>query len=254
MAVPIPYEHEKMILPNPAWDQCGKEKDREYELFNCYRRLTEIRTFTKTALAYANQHKEDNKPVPMPAQIGIIARRWYWVDRVEAWDRHIRNEFDRAIITRRVHVAERHLEIAKRMGNIILARIIQIEENPSLLNIDQIKGWAETLVKIERLALGDATDILEDRADPTNLRNTLRQKLVEMKDRMEHAERLTGRIVGDDENGDGLAVAGRVVDTPQSLPAPAGIWHEGEDAPNYTLTTDEPSPHEATSLEDDDDA
>ena len=96
-----------------------------------------------------------------PTWIELLSRTWHWVDRVRAWVKLQDDMVRLAKLEALIEMNQRHATVAKGM-------VIKVVEKLQKLDLDEMKPsdvarWFEVAVKVERLTLGEETDIVRQK-------------------------------------------------------------------------------------------
>jgi hypothetical protein len=131
------------------WERVTGESAKAYVHFALYRDMGSERSLRKVA--------EGGEGTAKIRQLEKWSVRWRWVERAQAYD----DEMDRQLRAKkekaRKEMAERHAKMALIGQGTVLERFRQIK--PEELTPSQAVQWFDTLTKIERLALGEPTEI-----------------------------------------------------------------------------------------------
>jgi hypothetical protein len=131
------------------WERLPGESAKAYEHFVLYRDTGSGRSLRKVA--------ECGESAAKIRQLEKWSVRWRWVERAQSYD----DEMDRQLRAKkekaRAEMAERHAKMALIGQGTVLERFRQIK--PEDLTPSQAVQWLDTLTKIERLSLGEPTEI-----------------------------------------------------------------------------------------------
>lgn len=129
------------------WDRQPGEGATPYRQFTVYRDLGQTRSVQKVADKVQRSR-------------GFLQRVAYanrWVERATAWDMEQDREFRAAVLQQRRQMVESHVRIARTMLEKIVTRLRSIE--PGKLSPRDLVYWLDVAVKVERLALGETTEV-----------------------------------------------------------------------------------------------
>lgn len=129
---------------------------QKHEPWKCYERFQAYRDLPKSRRNYKRVAEQFGVSLK---RISNIGRRWMWVARVEAYEA----EMDRIAMLEQVEdrkrAYKRQMNVSRAMGNIVAQALSELD--PSSLTPNQITHMAEVQAKMERLALGQATEQFE---------------------------------------------------------------------------------------------
>ncbi|MGE5528077.1 MAG: hypothetical protein ACM3X6_02915 [Patescibacteria group bacterium] len=160
--------------PPPAprpWEQQPGESAKAFEAFARYRDMGAARSLAKVSQALSKSK--------------VLLQRWSsafsWVERVEAWDRHIARQEQEAQLKARLDMAARHAKAAMALMHKALQKLAKMK--PEELEPGDVARFIDTAVKIERVACGEPADIIrtEDGGERTvtdDERNELARKIL----------------------------------------------------------------------------
>src|SRR5215831_977334 len=124
------------------WDRMDDEPSKDYALFRAYRDLPVLqRRLAKVAAD--NDISE--------SQVRVLAKRWGWQDRVEAWDEVIHHAEDRE----RLEAIRQMHQVHRQAGRAALTKALQglQQLNPNELTAGTIARLLELGAKLERSTL-----------------------------------------------------------------------------------------------------
>lgn len=208
------------------WERLGGESDDAFAAFNAYRELGPRRTIAK--LVEPLGYKTDGS-------LNLWSQRHSWVARAAAWDEHVE------AAKRDAHIKEVE-RIAKQQANIISgtltamalpmqALLQKVKENPNELRdthtqselldrIDQYGNTIERFIKLQRLIIGEPTDITAQNASvAVGPRDDVAKAIMDDPESAALASQLLQRTAArlSDAGGLGLAHVGEDVDTGGAL-------------------------------------
>lgn len=129
------------------YERIEGETPKQWEAFKKYRDMGLTRNLRTVA-------KELNKSL---ALIGRWSSANDWVDRVAEYDRDMDKQEILESIKKRKEMVRRHAQVSKMFQNKILERMQRL--NSAELSPGDLSRWFEMAVKIERLSMGEATEI-----------------------------------------------------------------------------------------------
>lgn len=145
-------------LQNP-WDQLPDECSKSWEAFKTYRDLGTKRTFKDAVFKLTG--KRNTK-----ARFDVWSKKHNWQMRVRAYDRFMDTQSINKKAEEIREMADRHSTMAVIFLNKVVARLQNID--PNTLTADQMLKWFETAARVERLARGEATDIVKTNSGAIN--------------------------------------------------------------------------------------
>lgn len=137
------------MVDRDRWDRQKGESRKAYEAFSIYRDLGPSRSIAKVA----------EKLGKSKSLLERWSRKWNWVERTEQYDEYQDRMYRLEQEEKRKEMAERHARQAKMFQNKVVQRLQTLE--PSQLSATELVRWFDTAVKVERLSLGESTDIAE---------------------------------------------------------------------------------------------
>jgi hypothetical protein len=133
--------------PEP-WEQQPRETGRAFGAFAIYRDLGPRRSLrAATAKFYGRTSSA------LERQVDKWSRTFNWVERVNAWDRHLDALGCQTQEERRREMAERHVEVCRALQAKALQRLQEL--SPEELGPGDLLRYIVEAVKVERLALGE---------------------------------------------------------------------------------------------------
>jgi hypothetical protein len=133
--------------PEP-WEQQPGESSRAFGAFCAYRALGPRRSLRAAAAAFYGSTSSSRE-----RQFDKWSRAFNWVERTNAWDRHLDIEAREAQEQARREMAERHLREARTLQGKALQRLQAL--TPEELGPADLLRFIVEAVKLERLALGE---------------------------------------------------------------------------------------------------
>jgi translation initiation factor 2B subunit (eIF-2B alpha/beta/delta family) len=82
-------------------------------------------------------------------------------DSSQAWDSYLDDQVLALVADQVTEARARHAAAARTMVDKVAERLTEVD--PSELSVSELARWIDVAVKVERLALGDAGQILETR-------------------------------------------------------------------------------------------
>ena len=140
------------------WNRAEDETDAQFRGFTIYRDLGPTRELRSAAAIYADVEV---------ATVSTVDRmkKWSaqrgWVARCQAWDSYLDNQMLALVADQVTDARARHAAAARIMVDKVAERLTEVD--PSELSVSELARWIDVAVKVERLALGDAGQILETR-------------------------------------------------------------------------------------------
>lgn len=141
----------KTIQPEP-WERQPGESSKAYEAFCLYRDMGPGERSTRKVA------KKLNKSL---TQIGKWSSRWNWVERAAAWDDELDRQARLAQAKAIKEMNERHAKQARALQTKALQRLQKM--NPEEMSPEQVRLYILEAAKLERLAMGEAENIIEER-------------------------------------------------------------------------------------------
>lgn len=132
------------------WDRQPGEGPRPYAQFVVYRDMGPGRSIKKAS------EKIKNRSL---AYLYQVAHKNRWTERASLYDLEMSRQFNETVIQRRKDMATRHYAVAANMLSKASERLLAVDVDQ--LSLRDLAYWVETAVKVQRLALGSPTDILE---------------------------------------------------------------------------------------------
>ena len=154
------------------WTRAEGETDAQFRGFTIYRDLGPTRSLTAAAAIYAD--------LPVATQSTFDRfRKWSasksWVARSQAWDSYLDDQMLALVADQVTEARARHATAARIMVDKVSERLASVD--PDELSVSELARWIDIAVKVERLALGDAGQILETReVDTTETQETRRSR------------------------------------------------------------------------------
>lgn len=130
------------------WEQQPRESSRAYGAFCAYRDLGPRRSLHAAATAFYGRASGS-----LERQLDKWSRAFGWVERANAWDRHLDDEARAAQEAARRDVVERHLREARTLQGKALQRLQAL--TPEELGPAELLRYIVEAVKLERLVLGE---------------------------------------------------------------------------------------------------
>ena len=135
--------------PVDSWDQQHGETDYAFGIFNDYLHMGPQRTIAALALSR-------NTDI---YNLYRMSGKSHWVSRSFDWDREQDRLFALEIMDERKKAAIQEVSLARKFLHKVSRRLEDID--PRVLTPDQLIKWFEVAVKIERLALGTPTEVID---------------------------------------------------------------------------------------------
>jgi hypothetical protein len=146
----------------PPWEQRPGESSRAFGAFCAYRDLGPRRSLRAAAEAFYRRSS-----AAVLRQLQTWSATYGWVERGNAWDRHLDAEACHAQEKARREMAERHAQEARGLQSKALERLRSLRPE-ELAPADVLRYFVEA-AKLERLAMGEPEAISEQRYGPVVL-------------------------------------------------------------------------------------
>jgi hypothetical protein len=130
------------------WEQRPRESSRAYAAFCAYRDLGPRRSLRAAATAFYGRATPS-----LERQVDKWSHAFDWVQRANAWDRHLDAEARQAQEAARRDMVERHLREARTLQGKALQRLQAL--TPEELGPAELLRYIVEAVKLERLVLGE---------------------------------------------------------------------------------------------------
>jgi hypothetical protein len=130
------------------WEQQPRESSRAFGAFSVYRDLGPRRSLRAAAAAFY-----ERSAAALERQVDKWSRAFRWVERANAWDRHLDAEACQAQEQARREMAERHVREARALQAKALERLRALR--PEELEPADLLRYIVEAAKLERLALGE---------------------------------------------------------------------------------------------------
>jgi len=142
----------KEILDNLlfSWDRQPGEGAIAFKLFTAFREMGSDRTYKKVCEMFPD--KQYNA-------INQMGSRLQWYKRAEEWDNYKREKMQRELDEEILYARIRQQRIGKSMQLLGEKGLTMLEEYPEELTAADLSKLIDIGTKIERLALGDPTNI-----------------------------------------------------------------------------------------------
>ena len=138
-----------MSEPSAApWEQQSGESSRAYSAFCAYRKLGPRRSLLAAAPAFYGRTTSS-----VQRQLDKWSRAFDWVQRANAWDRHLDAEARETQEAARRDMVQRHLQEALALQSKALERLRALV--PQELGPADLLRYIVEAAKLERLALGE---------------------------------------------------------------------------------------------------
>lgn len=141
-------------LGQDPWERLPGETDLGYERFTHYLMQTRPensphrRTFTRTAAHFSVR----------PERVYEMAHKWHWALRADCWDREMEHQAQQVFVEERRASARRQARLGTRLQELaLIGADNMVAVRGADLTPADVARLADTGVKIERLARGDAT-------------------------------------------------------------------------------------------------
>jgi hypothetical protein len=158
--------------PIEAWDQREDETGPAYAAFVVYRDLGLTRSLARvrTDWGTAGAHLGVKATPPSATSIELWSSKYSWLIRVSAYDRWLDRAWQLEVKERKRKAARRNADMASEAMDLVAARISQMtkhfdltseeydKERPPPLDVLDLRRLVDSLGKLERLALGEATE------------------------------------------------------------------------------------------------
>jgi hypothetical protein len=128
------------------WYRQTNESHQAYEAFSTYRDMGPARSLKKVCEA-------------LDKSWGLISRwsgRWYWVDRVEAFDAEENFEYAKRLQMERVKNNIKALEVTQTFQDKVVERLETM--NPNNLTPHEMARWVQVSFQIQRAIAGETTE------------------------------------------------------------------------------------------------
>src|SRR5262245_34135674 len=130
------------------WEQQPRESSRAFGAFCSYRDLGPRRSLRAAAAAFYKRTSS-----ALERQLDKWSRAFRWVERVNAWDRHLDAEACKAQVEARREMQERHVREARALQAKALERLRTL--CPEELGPSELLRYFVEAAKLERLAMGE---------------------------------------------------------------------------------------------------
>ncbi len=134
-----------------SWERLKGESSKAYAHFCLYRDLGPERSLRKLI--------EDGKATVKQRRLEHWSAHNRWVDRAQAYDDELERQLRAKNEKARKEMAERHARLALAGQNILVQQLNAWSQAPPQLSPSEAARWLDVLVKIERLARGEPTEI-----------------------------------------------------------------------------------------------
>lgn len=141
------------------WARQPKERERAYVAFQDFLAMEPPRNVSKLA-------KDTRRPLSVVYQ---WSSRWQWLDRSIHYDGFLQRARDETLVEARREMNDRHAKLAKAMSGKVAERIGKLDAEE--LSPGEIGRWMQVISMVERLALGEATDITKREGAPDTVVN-----------------------------------------------------------------------------------
>ena len=140
------------------WNRNQEETDAQFRGFTIYRDLGPTRELRSTAAIYADVEVANASTFERMKKWSALRG---WVARCQAWDSYLDDQVLALVADQVTEARARHAAAARTMVDKVAERLTEVD--PSELSVSELARWIDVAVKVERLALGDAGQILETR-------------------------------------------------------------------------------------------
>jgi hypothetical protein len=157
---PVPSE------PAQPWERQPGEPDKAWLAFRIFRDIGPKRSYDETARRYyapnedAGEEHSGRKKSRAGSSIKNWAHQWHWNERAAAFDAYLDREEVAAQAGERRDMAKRHIKQAKALQFKAIERLANMD--PSELGPQDVLRYLVEATKLERLALGEPTDRVEE--------------------------------------------------------------------------------------------
>lgn len=159
------------------WNRQPTDTVASFRGFTIYRDLGPTRSLQVAANIYSGKPLS---PIGTFEQLKKWSAANGWVARTQAWDSYLDDQTLALVVDEVTAARARHAAAAQVMVDKVADRLGTID--PDDLTIDQLGRWLDIAVKVERLALGDAGQIIEtrevDTTDDLETRRALAQEVI----------------------------------------------------------------------------
>lgn len=181
------------------WERQSSETDKAWGAFKIYRDLKpSIRTIHRAAQTSGKTSR----------YFESWSRKWHWPSRAAAWDREQDRIAKKASDAAIRAMVKRQMKMAtdlQDLGRLALVQRIKhirksIKVNPDYfaeLSVIEITKLAEIGIKLERVLMGESTDIVEHKQDINNDdRRAMMRKILESPDAVEALDTVIEKLEG----------------------------------------------------------
>lgn len=139
----VDYRPIALAEDRPLWEQQPDESPRMYHYFLLYRDAGRVRTLAKVGETLTKTAEYMRQ----------LSRRYRWVERAEAWDKHHDEQWTIEVEHQRREMARNHVQLANDMLQKVADKlsVMQLKE----LKAADISRWVEIAVKVKRAAYGE---------------------------------------------------------------------------------------------------
>ncbi len=158
----------KPVPSDPAqpWERQPGEPDKAWLAFRIFRDIGPKRSYDETARRYyapneqAGEAHSGRKKSRAGSSIKRWAHEWNWNERAAAFDAYLDREAVAAQAEERREMARRHVKQAKALQFKAIERLANMD--PSELGPQDVLRYLVEATKLERLALGEPTERVEE--------------------------------------------------------------------------------------------
>lgn len=177
MSTPEPSTNPSTVYP---WDQLPDESQAAFNAFRIYRDLGDTRSLSRVATELIERGRRSGKARTVRTNLSVWSVRHRWVERVQAWDRHLDRLEQVQMARDRKEMRKRQAEAAQ-LGQVVLTvpfraalrklnqnadaalKELSEEELSELISLSAQAARAfPQLVSIERQARGEDVPVHEE--------------------------------------------------------------------------------------------
>ena len=139
------------------WARQPRERERAYVAFQAFLDQAPPRSIRRLA-EQTGKHLQS---------LYDWSSRFHWEERVIHYDGFVQRSRDTSLLEARREMNERHAKLAKAMSGKVAERISKLDADE--LSPGELGRWMQTISMVERLALGEATEVTRRDGAPDTL-------------------------------------------------------------------------------------
>lgn len=160
------------LLP---WEKRPDESGKAWNAFVIYRDMG-LKRSLRGLIAREDVSTNDLK------QVGQWSSKYGWVARVAAWDAEQDRQFALKMQEARVEAATRNLAVARNAITLASKRIVEMVNEDVKLSAADTTRLLDTATKLERMVLGEPTEVVQHITDSEAAAQILLDSLKRMRD------------------------------------------------------------------------